>query len=386
MITDKNVLGFDIYKVLTYRDADIRRAVALNQTKSTTEAEAICDSNKSKLYYKFMDELKMCGTYDDFGNYTKGIEDYVPNSQYRTKEHREKVIEDILENWMTLSRGRKFSAIFATSSIPEAIEYYKVFKEKKRDGMHQLNVTALFDPNIDNDDGFVMKEEALLELIDDYNELYDQSFIISNFGKMKKDISLRLAHKKPYNRIQQNEQIDLLIVVVSSIPLFGLFSLDWIQVMRLTRIFKSLRLFELIPNYKKLLINFRLVIRSCIGILVGLSILIFLLSIILSSLYGSIVPEYFGNPLESIYSVFRLFSIEGWYDIPNAIAERSSYVMGYLSKFFLSGIVLVFGIFGMGFVSSMFIDEVTSDNNDEVLQRLSKLEEILKKIQENGTT
>lgn len=70
---------------------------------------------------------------------------------------------------------------------------------------------------------------------------------------------------------------DLLIVVVSSIPLFGLFSLDWIQVMRLTRIFKSLRLFELTPNYKKLLINFRLVIRSCIGILVGLSILIFLL-------------------------------------------------------------------------------------------------------------
>ena len=81
-----------------------------------------------------------------------------------------------------------------------------------------------------------------------------------------------------------------------------------------------------------------------------------------------------------------MFSIEGWYDIPNAIAERSSYVMGYLSKFLLSGIVLVFGIFGMGFVSSMFIDEVTSDNNDEVLQRLSKLEEILKKIQENGTT
>ena len=168
---------------------------------------------------------------------------------------------------------------------------------------------------------------------------------------------------------------DLSIVVISTIPLFGLFSLDWIQVMRLTRIFKSLRLFELIPNYKKLLINFKLVIRSCIGILVGLSILIFLLSIILSSLYGSIVPEYFGNPLESIYSVFRLFSIEGWYDI----AEHSSYIMGYLSKFFLSGIVLVFGIFGMGFVSSMFIDEVTSDNNDEVLQRLRNFKENTRK-------
>lgn len=150
---------------------------------------------------------------------------------------------------------------------------------------------------------------------------------------------------------------DLSIVVISTIPLF-----------------------ELIPNYKKLLINFKLVVRSCVGILVGLSILIFLLSIILSSLYGNIVPEYFGDPLESIYSVFRLFSIEGWYDIPNAIAEHSSYVVGYLSKFFLACIVLVFGIFGMGFVSSVFIDEVTSDNNDEVLQRLTELEKILKKI------
>lgn len=90
--------------------------------------------------------------------------------------------------------------------------------------------------------------------------------------------------------------------------------------------------------------------------------------------------------MEIPLKVFIQFSIEGWYNIPNAIAEHNSYIMGYLSKFFLSGIVLVFGIFGMGFVSSMFIDEVTSDNNDEVLQRLSKLEEILKKIQENGTT
>lgn len=95
---------------------------------------------------------------------------------------------------------------------------------------------------------------------------------------------------------------DLLIVVVSSIPLFGLFSLDWIQVMRLTRIFKSLRLFELIPNYKKLLINFRLVIRSCIGILVGLSILIFLLFCLL---YMEVL---FQSILEIPLKVFIQFS------------------------------------------------------------------------------
>lgn len=89
---------------------------------------------------------------------------------------------------------------------------------------------------------------------------------------------------------------DLSIVVISTIPLF---SLDWIQVMRLTRIFKSLRL---IPNYKKLLINFRLVIRSCIGILVGLSILIFLLFCLL---YMEVL---FQSILEIPLKVFIQFS------------------------------------------------------------------------------
>ncbi len=212
-IRDKNVLGFDIYKVLTYRDMDVRKAVALNQAKASTEEEAINDKKKNKIYFKFMNELDTYGSYDDFGKYTKGIEDFIPISQYHTKEHREKVIEDILENWTTLSRGRKFSAIFATSSIPEAIEYYKMLKEKKKEGIHKLNITALFDPNIDNNEGFTIKEDGLIELISDYNNLYDQHYSIPTFSKMKKDISLRLAHKKPYNRIKQDEQIDLLIVV-----------------------------------------------------------------------------------------------------------------------------------------------------------------------------
>ena len=234
-IRDKNVLGFDIYKVLTYKDMDIRKAVALNQAKASTETEAISDSTKSRIYYKFMNDLKMCGTYDETGNYIKGIEDYLPNNQYRSNEHKEKVIEDILENWMTLSRGKKFSAIFATSSIPEAIEYYKILKEKKMSGIHNLNITALFDPSIDNNEGFSIKEDGLLELIEDYNNLYGQNYTIPTFGKMKKDISLRLAHKKPYNRIKQEDQIDLLIVVDQMLTGFDS---KWLNTLYLDKILK----------------------------------------------------------------------------------------------------------------------------------------------------
>lgn len=212
-IRDKNVLGFDIYKVLTFKDKDVRKAVALEQAKAQDETEALNDNIKSQVYYKFMNDMKMAGFYDELGNYTKGIEDYLPSTQYQTSEHKNKVVEDILESWNTLSRGNKFSAIFATNSIPEAIEYYKMFKNKKAEGIHNLNITALFDPNIDNNDGYQLKEDGLVEIINDYKELYGQSYSIPTFSKMKKDISLRLAHKKPYNRISNSEQIDLLIVV-----------------------------------------------------------------------------------------------------------------------------------------------------------------------------
>lgn len=212
-IRDKNVLGFDPYKVLTFKDKDVRRVVALEKAKAKTEQEAMSDPAKNKIYSKYMDpsQISMAGHRDSAGNYIKGIESYIPSVQYQTKEHTTTVVKDILENWITLSRNSKFHAIFATSSIPEAIAYYRMFKEMKP----ELKVTALFDPNIDNGGGVAFKEAGLVEIIEDYNTQYGQDFTIPTFAKMKKDIAARLAHKKPYERIvnESEKQIDLLIVV-----------------------------------------------------------------------------------------------------------------------------------------------------------------------------
>lgn len=115
-------------------------------------------------------------------------------SQYNCDEHREMVVKDILENWERLSHARKFHAIFATSSIPEAIEYYKLFKSKNS----SLKIAALFDQNIDNTGDAILKEDAVVEMLTDYNKQFGQSFTIPSYQKYKKDVALRLAHKKPY--------------------------------------------------------------------------------------------------------------------------------------------------------------------------------------------
>lgn len=212
-IRDRNVLGFDPYKVSTYKDIDVRREVALQQAKAINEEEAISDPEKSKVYYHFMDSSKvfMAGGLNNAGDYVRGIEDYLSRAQYERVEHQQAVVSDIKENWVRLSRAGKFHAMLATSSITEAIEYYRLLKTT----FPALKTTALFDPNIDNNAGFIFKEEGLLELMTDYNKQYGQEFTFASHAKFKKDISARLAHKKPYERVEKSpeKQLDLLIVV-----------------------------------------------------------------------------------------------------------------------------------------------------------------------------
>lgn len=213
-IRDKNVLGFDPYMVTTYDDADVRQVVALEQAKASSVSEAIADECKSEVFYYYMDisKVPMGPTVDGAGNHVKGIEDFLVPAQYwPDTPHHGKVVEDVIRRFPVLSHGNKFHAILATSSIPEAIDYYHSFKEKAPN----MKVTALFDPNFDEPAGSSVKEDALIELISDYNALYGQEFALPTWAAMKKDISARLSHKKPYVNIDSNREsrIDLLIVV-----------------------------------------------------------------------------------------------------------------------------------------------------------------------------
>lgn len=232
-IRDKNVLGFDPYKVLTYKDQDVRQVVALEKAKADTVQEAMSDPAKKKVFMEYIQNVPMAGYYESDGSYVKGIEDYLPLVQYRTEEHQTMVVKDIVDNWMILSQGSKFHAIFATSSIPEAIEYYHRFKAIAP----ELKVTALFDPSIDNNGGAKVKEDGLIELITDYNQRYGQDFTAASFAKMKKDIAARLAHKKPYERIEREpeKQIDLLIVVDQMLTGFDS---KWINTLYLDKILR----------------------------------------------------------------------------------------------------------------------------------------------------
>ena len=248
-IRDGNVLGFDPTMVMTYKDQDLRRSVALEKAKAKDESEVAADPKKQAIFFKYMNpsQVPMAGHMQDDGKWFAGIEDYIPKSQYNCEKHHKAVVTDILANWSVLSRFGKFHAILATSSIPEAIDYYDLFRSLAP----TLRVAALFDQNIDNDDGAIVKEDAIKKMLKDYNGLYDQDYTIPTYHLYKKDVSYRLAHKKPYEGIENHPEKQLNLLIVVDQMLTG-FDSKWVNTLYLDKVLLNERLIQAVSRTNRL--------------------------------------------------------------------------------------------------------------------------------------
>ena len=129
------------------------------------------------------------------------IEKELPKNQYKLETHKKEVVKNIIENWPIRSINSKFHAILATSSIQEAIKYYKLFKQSNT----TLKITAIFDPSDNNSNTAIEKIEGITEILTDYNNQYNKNYKISQYESFKKDVCLRLAHKKPYISIEKEK-------------------------------------------------------------------------------------------------------------------------------------------------------------------------------------
>ena len=251
-IRDKNVLGFNPTMVMVYKDKDLRKQVALSESHASSEAEAMSDEKKKKKYMHYMNgvDVPMAGYRDQSGKYVRGIEDCVDDGIWESDAYKNVIVDDIKENWARLSFGNKFHAIFATSSIPDAVAYYRLFKKKAP----ELRVTCLFDPNIDHSDASksIQKIEGLEEIVEDYNEKYNLTYTLPQYANFKKDVAARLAHKEPYKRVSPEKQLDLLIVVNQMLTGFDS---KWVNTLYLDKILVYENLIQAFSRTNRLFIK-----------------------------------------------------------------------------------------------------------------------------------
>lgn len=264
-IRDGNVLGFYPKGEKTYDDTTLRSNVGLAQSGSKTVEEAKKDPEKWKIYRYFTEKAPMATEYDDDGSIKKdkngrslkGIEDYLESGQYDCPEHRKAVVENILNNFDSIAHGENgtlFHSILATTSIPEAYAYWKLFREMKP----ELHVTALFDANVDTNSGSEFeKEKALIEIVDNYSKTFGLDINWKSDPKcvrFKEDLMSRLSHSNPYNRIGSDHSKCLDIVIVVNQLLTG-FDSQYVNVLYLDQVLENDNLIQAISRTNRVYDN-----------------------------------------------------------------------------------------------------------------------------------
>lgn len=170
---------------------------------------------------------------------------------------------------------------------------------------------------------------------------------------------------------------DGILVIVSAPALLGkMMPLPDVSFLLVLRTLRILRLFKILRAFKDLHVigrNFVSAMKKCSGVFISFAIIIVIIALICCSLYKDEAPEYFSDPCSSTYTIFRLFTVEGWYEIPDTIAERVPGFSASFARIFFSILLILGGVVGMSLVDAVFVDEMVSDNNDELEHKVDEL-------------
>lgn len=191
------------------------------------------------VFQKLLHSYTITNAIEDKNVLRFNVDYYRPNDQSNGtygQVTKKAVIEEILAKHDAISFSRRFNAIFATSSINDAIEYYQLFKEvqdehwAKNPDFVPLNIACVFSPPAEGNkdveqlqedleqekaDNLVdpnSKKAALEGIISDYNERYGVAHSISEFDAYYQDVQKRIKDQK-WSEYPRDQKIDVTIVV-----------------------------------------------------------------------------------------------------------------------------------------------------------------------------
>ena len=151
---------------------------------------------------------------------------------------KQAVIEAILERHDTVTAGRRFNALLATSSINDAIAYRELFADVQNEkrtadpDFQPLNIACVFSPpaegdkdvkqlqedlpqeKADNKEAPNEKKKALKAILTAYNAQYRTNHRITEFDAYYQDVQDRIkAQQYPNSDVPHKDKIDITIVV-----------------------------------------------------------------------------------------------------------------------------------------------------------------------------
>jgi voltage-gated sodium channel len=144
-------------------------------------------------------------------------------------------------------------------------------------------------------------------------------------------------------------------------------------VLRLFRVVRLVRLIHFVPHIDKILAGLGRALRASLLILGALAFMNYMLAMFACHFFRDTAPELFGNPFQAMYTMFQVFTVEGWNEIPAEVVAGMKQadagatwihpsVMTALVQTFFATVLLFGGILGLSLANAVFVDEMTIDN------------------------
>jgi len=107
---------------------------------------------------------------------------------------------------------------------------------------------------------------------------------------------------------------DTVVVAISFSPAAGGFA-----ALRAFRVFRVLRLVSAFPRLRSVVRGLLLSIPGIASVAALLVLIVFVSSILGFNLYGELAPQYFGNLWTSMFTLFKVMTLEGWPEIADNV-------------------------------------------------------------------
>ncbi|MEL6769599.1 MAG: ion transporter [Bacteroidota bacterium] len=147
-----------------------------------------------------------------------------------------------------------------------------------------------------------------------------------------------------------------------------------LTLLRLGRLLRLLRLFRFVPEIDKLRQGVVRAIKASVPVFLVLALFNVILGLGATLLFGHVAPQHFGDPLHALYTLFKVFTVEGWYEVPDALAAEgiaTGWIAAIRAYFVIA--LLFGGLLGLSLANAIFVDEMTLDNTEKVEQMVQDL-------------
>jgi type I restriction enzyme R subunit len=184
--------------------------------------DAIRDENVLKFSVEYISTFKKKDSIIDIN-----VEDIDETEVMNSPQRLNNIVDYIITNHDRKTHNREFTSIFCVSSVSILVEYYKIFKNKKDEGHHNLTIGTIFtyQSNEEDKDTLGNFEDEFLNATEpetEYITLHSRDYLENFIGDYNRSFNTNFTTKDTlsfynyYNdlaRRVKNKEVDILLVV-----------------------------------------------------------------------------------------------------------------------------------------------------------------------------